>query len=292
MADQKMVYMRYRFLIALLTFASTMYSQEFMRVFSLSNSPELIVQNKIRYNPATKSKDRIYINTDHCAYLVVRKGARYYNAFPGENLVESRQVQSQAAEGNFSKTEYSYYRGIFPKQEPANGYYALPLAVGESILIDPHAIRARNSERTENYLSFSAQNNDTVYAMRGGVACLVGDNKGVVINHIDETFAVYFHMRSALVQPGDAVEVGQPVGLAAGGKVYVGFVYLDEKYFKQKEVAIEYPYTHFVPQLWDGSQFVQPGDRELSIVVPTLTTDLITQDMSKAQKKRYLKAKK
>ena len=284
--------MRYRIFIVLLAFASTMYSQEFMRVFSMNNSPEPIVQNIVRYNPATKSKERIYINTDHCAYMVVRKGARYYNAFPGENLVESRQVQSQAAEGNFSKTEYRYYRGIFPKNDPANGYYALPLAVGDSILIEPHMIRARNSERTENILSFSIQNNDTVYAMRGGVACLVGDKKGVVINHIDETFAVYYHMRRALVQPGDAVDVGQPIGLAASGKVYVGFVYLDEKYFKQKELAVEYPYTHFVPQLWNGSQFIQPGEMAISIVVPTLTVDLITQDMSKAQKKRYLKGKK
>ena len=269
-----------------------MYSQEFMRVFSLCNSPEAVVQNIVRYNADAKAKERIYINTDHCAYMVVRKGARYYNAYPGENLVESRQVQSQAAEGNFSKTEYHYYRGIFPKNEPANGYYALPLAVGDSILIEPHAIHARNSERTENILSFSIQNNDTVYAMRGGVACLVGDKKGVVINHIDETFAVYYHMRRALVQPGDAVDVGQPIGLAASGKVYVGFVYLDEKYFKQKELAVEYPYTHFVPQLWNGSQFIQPGEMAISIVVPTLTVDLITQDMSKAQKKRYLKGKK
>ena len=84
----------------------------------------------------------------------------------------------------------------------------------------------------------------------------------------------------------------QPVGLAASGKVYVGFVYLDEKYFKQKELAVEYPYTHFVPQLWNGSQFIQPGEMAISIVVPTLTVDLITQDMSKAQKKRYLKGKK
>ena len=128
--------------------------------------------------------------------------------------------------------------------------------------------------------------------MRGGIACLVGDKKGVVINHIDETFAVYYHMRRALVQPGDAVDVGQPIGLAASGKVYVGFVYLDEKYFKQKELAVEYPYTHFVPQLWNGSQFIQPGEMAISIVVPTLTVDLITQDMSKAQKKRYLKGKK
>ena len=283
--------MRYRFFIVLLTFASTMYSQEFMRVFSLCNSPEAVVQNKVRYNVDTKSKERIYINTDYCSYMVVRKGARYYNAFPGENLVESRQVQSQAAEGNFSKTEYLYYRGIFPKKEPADGYYALPLAVGDSILIEPHTIHARNSERTENFLSFSIQNNDTVYAMRGGVACLVGDKKGVIVNHIDETFAVYYHMRRALVQPGDAVEVGQPVGLVASGKVYVGFVYLDEKYFKQKEVAVEYPYTHFVPRLWDGEQFFQLGEMAKSIVVPPLTTDLITQDMTKAQKKRYLKAK-
>ena len=283
--------MRYRIFIVLLAFASTMYSQEFMRVFSLNNSPELIVQNKTRYNPATKSKERIYINNDHCSYMVVRKGARYYNAFPGENLVESRPVQSQASEGSFSKTEYRYYRGFFPKKEPADGYYALPLAVGDSILIEPHMMRDRNRERTENYLSFSIQNNDTVYAMRGGVACLVGDKKGVIINHIDETFAVYYHMRRALVQPGDVVEVGQPVGLVASGKVYVGFVYLDEKYFKQNELAVEYPYTHFVPQLWDGEQFFKPGEMAKSIVVPTLTPDLITQDMTKAQKKRYFKAK-
>ena len=267
-------------------------AQEFLRVFSMHNSPELIVQNTVRYNAAAKAKERIYINTDYCAYLVVRKGARYYNAFPGENLVESRQVQSQAAEGNFARTEYRYYRGIFPKNEPTNAYYALPLAAGEKILIDPHIIHARHSERTENYLSFSTQNNDTVYAMRGGTACLVGDKKGVVINHLDESFAVYFHMRQAFVHPGDAVEVGQPIGLVADGKVCVGFVYLDENYFKEKEVAVTYPYTHFVPQLWDGTQYIQPSGKAISVVVPALTDDLITQDMSKMQKKRYLKSKK
>ena len=279
-------------IIAFLCVTSVLNAQEFMRVFSLHNSPELIVQNTVRYNAAAKAKERIYINTDYCAYMVVRKGARYYNALPGENLVESRQVQSQAAEGNFAKTEYRYYRGIFPKKEPADGYYTMPLGAGEKILIDPHIIHARHSERTENYLSFSTQNNDTVYAMRSGIACLVGDKRGVVVNHKDETFAVYYHMRCSLVHPGDAVEVGQPVGLAASGKVYVGFLYLDEKYFKQNEVAVQYPYTHFVPQLWDGTQYIQPSSKAISVVVPALTDDLITQDMSKIQKKRYLKSKK
>lgn len=283
--------MRYTSLIVLLTVAATLSAQEFRKVFSLGNSPEPVVQNIVRYNSATKSRERIYINSDYCTYVVVRKGARYYNAAPGENLVESRPVQSQAAEGNFTATYYRYYRGAFPSQEPAAGFYAFPLAEGENITVEPQAIRFRDSEREEAYLSFAIHKNDTVYAMRGGVVCLSGDEKGVIINHIDETFAVYYHMRKALVSPGDAVEVGQPVGLATGGKVYVGFVYLDKTYFKQKEVAEEYPYTHFVPQLWDGTQYVQ-YEMSASKVVPAIPDELVMQDMSKAQKKRYLKNKK
>ena len=130
-----------------------------------------------------------------------------------------------------------------------------------------------------------------MHAMRGGVACLTGDKKGVVINHVDETFAVYYHMRKALVDPGEAVEVGQPIGLVRGENVYVGFVYLDEQYFKQKELATEYPYTHFVPQIWDGTQYVQ-YEKATTLVVPELTDEIITQDMSKSQKKRYFKHKK
>ena len=112
----------------------------------------------------------------------------------------------------------------------------------------------------------------------------------MVINHTDETFAVYYHMRRAFVKPGEVVEVGQPVGLASEGKVYVGFVYLDEKYFKQKEVAVEYPYTHFIPQIWDGTQYVR-YEKVTYVAVPTLTDELVTQDMTKIQKKRYLKNK-
>lgn len=283
--------MRRFYIIVFLCASSLLHAQEFLRVFSLNNSPEVIVRNVTRYNAAEKTNERIYINSDYCSYMVVRKGARFYNTMPGENLVESRPVQSQAAEGNFSATNYQYYRGVFPKQEPVNGYYAMPLAEGEKVHIQPYTIHFRNSERTESYLSFSAQSNDTVYAMRGGTACLVGDKKGVVINHIDETFAVYYHMRRALVQPGDVVEIGQPIGLAAGGNVYVGCVYLDKKYFKQKEVAEEYPYTHFVPQLWNGTQFVRLKEMANTILVPALTDELITQDMTKMQKKRYFKAK-
>ena len=222
--------------------------------------------------------------------MVVRKGARYYNVIPGENIIESRPMRSQAMEGNYAATEYRSYRGVFPKKEPKAGFYAMPLAQGEKVVVDPNIIHFKGSEREENYLSFLVQNNDTVYAMRGGTACLTGNEKGVVINHTDETFAVYYHMRRAFVKPGEVVEVGQPVGLASKGKVYVGFVYLDEKYFKQKEIATEYPYTHFVPQIWDGSQYVR-YEKVTSVAVPALTDELVTQDMTKYQKKRYLKNK-
>jgi murein DD-endopeptidase MepM/ murein hydrolase activator NlpD len=283
--------MRFKISIVLLIVAATVSAQEFLQVFSLYKSPEPIVKNVVRYNNATKSKDRIYINTDYCSYMVVRKGARYYNALPGENIVESRPVQSQASEGNYATTEYRYYRGTFPKKNYPQAIYAFPFKAKERILIDPHTIHFKQSERTENYISFAKENNDTVYAMRGGVACLTGDKKGVVINHVDETFAVYYHMFKALVTPGDAVEVGQPIGLVRGENVYVGFVYLDEQYFKQKELATEYPYTHFVPQIWDGTQYVQ-YEKVTTVVVPKLTDEIITQDMSKSQKKRYFKHKK
>ncbi len=188
--------------------------------------------------------------------MVVRKGARYYNALPGENIVESRPVQSQASEGNYAATEYRYYRGTFPKKNYLQAIYAFPFKAKERILIDPHTIHFKQS----------------------------------VINHVDETFAVYYHMFKALVTPGDAVEVGQPIGLVRGENVYVGFVYLDEQYFKQKELATEYPYTHFVPQIWDGTQYVQ-YEKATTLVVPELTDEIITQDMSKSLKKRYFKNK-
>lgn len=276
--------------LVLLSFAAGMTAQEFQRVFLMRNNPEPVVKNTVRYNNATKSRDLICINSDYCSYMVVRKGARYYNVLPGENLVESRPVQSQASEGNSSKTVYQYYRGVFPKKEAETGIYAFPLAAGEKVAVTPRIIHFKGNEREENYMSFGVQENDTVYAMRGGVACLAGDKRGVVINHADETFAVYHHMHRALVQPGENVEVGQPIGLADGDKVYVGCVYLDKKYFKQKESAEEYPYTHFVPQIWDGTQFVR-YDKPAVVVAPALTDEIVTQDMTKSQKKRYSKNK-
>lgn len=282
--------MRYKLLAVLLSFAVAVPAQKFLGVFYLHNNPEPVVQSVTRYNNATKSRERVYINKDYCSCMVVRKGARYYNVIPGENIIESRPMRSQAMEGNYAATEYRSYRGIFPKKEPKAGFYAMPLAQGEKVVVDPNIIHFKGSEREENYLSFLVQNNDTVYAMRGGTACLTGNEKGVVINHTDETFAVYYHMRRAFVKPGEVVEVGQPVGLASEGKVYVGFVYLDEKYFKQKEVAVEYPYTHFVPQIWNGSQYVR-YEKVTYVAVPALTDELVTQDMTKYQKKRYLKNK-
>lgn len=59
---------------------------------------------------------------------------------------------------------------------------------------------------------------------------------------------------------------------------------------KEKELAVEYPYTHFIPQIWDATQYVR-YEKVTYVAVPALTDELVTQDMTKIQKKRYLKNK-
>lgn len=272
---------------ALLTTCLMVDAQDnFREIFFLTNTSVPVIENTVRYNSSAQAIERIYKNNDYCSYMVVRKGARYYNAVPGENVFESRPSKTQTAMNNFAKTDVRIYRGIFPKKPDSLYHYALPFPAHREVHVKEMLQRLR--ERREPYYSFRSSGCDTVYAMRGGVACISGDKRGLIINHIDETFAVYSHFVRTFVKAGDPIEVGQAIGLAAGYQVNVTFLYLDSQFFKNSETAEQYPYTHFSPMLWNGTSYVRVAD-DLTLMASPLTPDLITQDMSKAERKRWLK---
>ena len=139
-------------------------------------------------------------------------------------------------------------------------------------------------------LNFSVPKGDTIYATRSGVVCKAGNERQVLVYHDDCTFAAYLMLERKFVYPKDEIRTGDPVGVASSEGVSLSFYYLDENKFRSGGEAFDYYYSHYVPVFRTAEGDVKPEEGKKYRAV---TDDaLITQEMSKREKKRYLKNQK
>ena len=95
-------------------------------------------------------------------------------------------------------------------------------------------------------------------------------------------------MAEILVQPGEAILTGQPIGLAGSNGISISFFFLDKNKFTGEKFN-GYPYSHFIPMFRTAEGDVKLKERSY---YHALTDDeLIMQDMDKREKKKYLKQK-
>mgnify|MGYP001137904669 FL=1 len=223
-----------------------------------------------------------YYNEDYCDYYLYRMNDRSYNLTPGKNTIFKIEKNASFENPFKSASSYKCYLGKFPKDFQINTPYALPVKNGEKTewQTDP-----REFAKT---LNFRIKEGDLVYATRSGIACKTSNPRQLLVYHADQTFAAYLMMSEKYIQPGEEVQVGQPVGKAGALKVSISFFFLDENKFKGGESS-GYPYSHFIPVFRTTEGDIKPKEKT---IYQALTNDeLIMQDMSKRDKKKYMKQK-
>lgn len=223
-----------------------------------------------------------YYNEDHCDYYLYRMSDRSYNLTPGKNTIFKIEKNASFDNPFQSASSYKYYRGKFPVNFQINTPYALPVKDGQKTgwQTDP-----RESVKT---LNFRIKEGDLVYATRSGIACKTTNPRQLLVYHADQTFAAYLVMSENFIQPGEEVKVGQPVGKAGPSRVSISFFFLDENKFKGGESS-GYPYSHFIPVFRTTEGDIKL--KEKTIYQAVVDDELIMQDMSKRDKKKYMKQK-
>ncbi len=256
--------------------AQTRNIYELMRRNLLAN-----VESKWEYNSSTERRELNYYNYDYCLYLLSRKNDKDYLLSPGKTTVFSYKT----GEENLWKTSssYMYYRGCFVRNLKIDVPYALPVKNGAKVQW------IQDVRQPQKTLRFLMEPYDTVYAVRGGVACKIDDPKSLLVAHDDMTMAIYISMDQSFIVPGEKIKAGQPVGIADHGGVGISWCFLDENRFIGGD-PVAYPYAHFIPFFSTSEGLVQtkPG-QEYECV---LSDEVIMLDMSKAERKRYMKNKR
>lgn len=204
---------------------------------------------------------------------------------------------------------YQYITGISEVKFDPIAIYLLPVKEGKSTRIGSVTsiekyIKRSNDETIMGY-SFEAEQNDTIYAIRRGTVYGVEDSKDDYSNevykseqnklsvyHKDGSIAQYIRIKqgSSLVKNGEKVEAGQPLALATSiveekARFLITYSYFDAK--KSKQTKRPYEFTYYLPK------FLTVGNKltDLSInetYTSTHPIDVITLEMSKREKKKYL----
>ena len=222
-----------------------------------------------------------YYNEDYCPYIYLSNGqVKILN--PGRTTIyssKSTDVDSPYRYGN----GYYLYRGRFVDKDFDPFFaYALPMKKGAEV---KWKVDIREPKRT---FLFECESCDTVYASRAGVVCKINtDNSAVLMYHQDHTFAGYMNLANSFVTAGQKVNVGDPIGTARYEGLSFTVFFLDKNLFEDGYKLI-HPYTHIIPVFRTENGDVRlVEDVEYEVVVDA---ELVTKEMNKLEKKRYLKA--
>jgi hypothetical protein len=216
----------------------------------------------------------------------------------GQQQIRNYKVNEQATRYGYNY-RYAMFRGNPNKKPNVEFAYSLPTANAETIL-------AATTENQEGYQLAFELPADTVYACRGGVIC--DDNlkdhtaKGyksfsssrglsqITVYHTDGTFGEYVFKGKSLVHPGEDIQIGTPIAVIDNSfeKYSVRFsaYFLDKNKVKDKDIGNKH--THFRPffQTHDeGKVRLENGKTYIS----ELTDEMRMQDMSKGERKKFLK---
>lgn len=250
-------------------------------------------------------------NQDYCPYYLFVYFKDYQNlngmigtrsiiAYPGNKLLMSYSLSDKTKSFNYRYT-YSMYRGNPRSKVNVDFAYALPTANGATVM-------PRTTQNREGYqLSFEVVS-DTVYACREGVMCNddLSDHtaKGhkkfdgrhsmvqITLYHEDGSFGEYVFEGKSMVFPGQRVKMGQPIGILGTilNKYFINFsvYFLDKNKIEDNKVSNKH--THFRPFFQTENAGKLRLERE-QIYVCERTDEMLMQDMSKKEQKKFLKTK-
>ncbi|MBO6305890.1 MAG: peptidoglycan DD-metalloendopeptidase family protein [Paludibacteraceae bacterium] len=279
--------------LLLLSFVNIMDAQTFSSVWKLKQSPVTA-----DYFVNQLAQESSIDNTDYCPYtypygqFAVIQPGRYDERLAFTTDATDNKAMKRKQMFDFGKVarDIKYrggeimLRGVSTDSAHIKNKYSYPLKTNTKTEI-------HYENEGKKYVRFSSAPGDTIYAVRGGVVCMSGSAYGIIIYHKDCTFAVYRCFRELLVKHGDAVKVGQPVGIALNNYISVHLLYLAdiEELFRYSKKESSDPYVYFLPNLQIENGFLLEK-RDTALLVPPISEEIIFLDMSKSEKKKYLKA--
>ncbi|WP_305982248.1 peptidoglycan DD-metalloendopeptidase family protein [Roseivirga thermotolerans] len=277
------------------------------------------------FNP--KSQEYVFEakNLSTTYYTVVVKFNRLYNLRSSTSLPFIKAVPPgntklfELSKDGYGDPDYSYsvvyWKGTAnPKVEDV--LYALPVSSGIEVGVKPlqHLAKTFQQETPENFyaIGFSLVDGDTIRAARQGVVEEIqADNQTdnlnytftternyIRVRHEDGTVARYtnFKNNSALIEVGEELLPGDPMAIATQtsntGEALlmfrVTYLIVDPKMSSDYKEwsSIGYVTPKFITENHEGE--LKPN----KLYKARLTDDIITQEMSKRERKKYLSGKR
>lgn len=290
---QKTILMKKTLFVSILLIAtlSTSYSQ------NLAYSP---LEQKWEIDYQGNYEDNFY-NRDYCDYYLLFTNSNYYELHPGKNTVQRVTANNINSVRATMPDGYRYFKGKFIDNFNTEFLYSLPIRSGDST-----RIRINTKERDLTF-NFKIRSNDTIFATRGGTICLDDamdmsskyynpktGNK-VLVYQNDCSFCEYKNLSHIFVLPGEQIKVGQAIGLAkkmadenSFTNLEVSFFFLDKNKVNNSDTGNKY--SHYSPKFLTLNNGICKLE-EKKLYLHALTDTLITQEMSKREKKRYFKKK-
>lgn len=234
---------------------------------------------------------------------------------PGNHLI-FKILRNETGSPSFRYT-FTYRKGTANPKIKSIGY-ALPVSPGKQTKVIPLQSvdeTYRDKKAPEGYyaIGFTLNEGDTLFAARGGkVIRLVQDQEAdlegltfssdrniMEVEHADGTIAQYsiFKKNSSFVNIGDKVQMGEPLALAGGKNYLAGYQVRIQIYYlhfdpsNSQESKDWYSYKYLTPEFITSSgkkQVLEDNTKYRGL----LTQEMIMSDMSKREKKRYLKSLK
>lgn len=263
----------------------------------------------IELNSSWEGRDLVYgaTNNDYCDYFLsvdLSKTVGYqrtpspYTATIGRGSSSLFTLKRDGYASPSTNITYRHYRGNPDKKINIDFLYALPIKTGDSTRVIPKKMIAYTLRFTMQHTS------DTVYACRGGIVCnddiydtsakgYKKPEKILTIYHNDGSMAEYTAFTVPLVYAGESVEMGDPIAISQKGnrsvsEVQVGFFFLDKN---KLELKTGNRHTHFSPLFSTAGR--EPMKLEAKTTyISAITEEMLMQDMSKREKKKYLNKKK
>lgn len=206
-------------------------------------------------------------NSGYSDCTIITDQGQIYRAYPGSTTIKDAMLR-----GN-----YRWFLGNAVSRVNVKFPYAMPLAPGTKVELmqDPR----------EKFRSFVvlAETGTPVFAMRAGQVCDTDDANCILVVHKDGTFAAYMNVEDRCVFPGDYLYPGDRMGTCGGGRLSISIFYLDRNKIKNLKDS---PYTHYTPyfETADGPAKLEAGTGYVSYI----DSEIITNEMSAGQRKRYL----
>ena len=267
-------------------------------------------------NPTGEDQHVVVIFTDIVGYRPNVPSPPAINIGTGRTKLFTLKRDELTSGASFQYEYYTFPGVANPKIKEVE--YVLPIVAGKKVSVSKLTdarlkFGETTSENTYYGLAFKGEVGDTISAIRGGVVRKIVQNQetegnNVVfsstknymeVKHADGTVARYdiFQNESAMVAEGDVILAGDPLALFTGENYQMGpnfrlsIRYLTYTYTKALRSNEWYANHYLVPKFRTGKEGLKELEGNYTYLA-VLNDDLVTQEMSRRQKKAYLKAKR